>query len=139
MESTEVRNAPVDADRSIPELLQKLATQTTKLVRQEIELARAELMLTAKQAAGAGAAIGIAAVLALGAFGALTAAFIAALSLALPLWGAALIVAAVYGLIAVAAVMMARASLKKMRPPEQTIRTIKEDVAAVQVGIRRGR
>lgn len=139
MESTDRHAIPIDANRSIPELLQRLAADTTRLVRQELELARAELMQTAKQAAGAGAAFGVAAVLALGAFGALTAAFIAALSLALPIWAAALIVAVVYGVIAGTAVMMARASLQKMRPPEQTIRTIKEDVAAVQIGIRRGR
>jgi hypothetical protein len=37
------RPSPAQADRSIPELLQKLAMETTLLVRQELQLAQAEL------------------------------------------------------------------------------------------------
>ncbi|MBV9720126.1 MAG: phage holin family protein [Candidatus Eremiobacteraeota bacterium] len=134
-------DAPAEADRSIPELLQKLAAETSLLVRQEVELARAEILATLKKAAAPGAAFGVAAIFALGAFGALTALLIIALGLVLPLWASALIVTCLYAAIAAFAVRNGRAELKKIGTPvpQQTMKTIKEDIATVQSSIRRGR
>lgn len=50
---------PAEADRSIPELLQKLASETTQLVRQELRLARAEVMEAVDDAKPAATAFGL--------------------------------------------------------------------------------
>ena len=135
-----MRDAPVEAGRSIPELLQRLASETSLLVRQEIELARAETLDMLRKARRPAMSFGLAAVLALGAFGALTALLIAAIAVALPVWLSALIVTAIYAGVAGAGVAAGRRSLEQMSSPlpKQTIKTVKEDVATVKAGIRRG-
>ncbi len=121
-------------DESLPQLLRQLSTETTTLVRQEIDLAKVELSEKAK-AVGAGAAmLATAAVFALGAFGALTALFITALALVLPVWAAALIVTVVYAVIALIAAQRGRKQLVSAAPvvPEQTAQTVKEDIEWVR-------
>jgi hypothetical protein len=117
-------------DRSLGELLKQLSEQTTRLVHQELELAKAELTQKGKQA-GAGAGLfGGAGAIGLAALGALTACFILALNALMPAWLAALIVAVVYGIIAFVLVKQGQAKLKAAGPPvpTQTIETVKEDV-----------
>jgi uncharacterized membrane protein YqjE len=118
-------------DESIAELVKRLAEQTNTLVRQEIELAKAELTEKGK-VAGAGAAMfGAAAVVALLALGALTAFLIALLATALDhTWLAALIVAIVYAVIAAPLVMRGRDRMREAGTPapEKTIESVKEDV-----------
>ncbi|HJW59380.1 MAG TPA: phage holin family protein, partial [Actinomycetota bacterium] len=71
-------------DRSLGELLKQLSQETTQLVHQELELAKAELTQKGKQA-GAGAGLfGGAGAIGLAALGALTACFILALSEVVP-------------------------------------------------------
>jgi hypothetical protein len=117
-------------DRSLGELLKQLSEQTTRLVHQELELAKAELTQKGKQA-GAGAGLfGGAGALGLAALGALTACFILALNAIMPAWLAALIVAVIYGAIAAFLALRGRDKVKQATPlvPEQTIETVKEDV-----------
>ena len=117
-------------DRSLGELLKQLSEQTTRLVHQELELAKAELTQKGKQA-GAGAGLfGGAGTIGLAALGALTACFILALNAVMPAWLAALIVGVVYGIIAFVLVKQGQAKMKAAGPPvpEQTIETVKEDV-----------
>src|SRR3954451_6935738 len=91
-----------NGDASIGELAKQLSEQTTLLVRQELELAKTELAIKGKRAGAGAGMFGGAGVLGLYALGALTAAAIAALSLAMDTclamdtWLAALIVAVVY-------------------------------------------
>jgi uncharacterized membrane protein YqjE len=125
-------------DRSLGELLKQLSEQTTRLVHQELELAKAELTQKGKQA-GAGAGLfGGAGALGLAALGALTACFILALNAVMPAWLAALIVAVVYGIIAFVLVKQGQAKMKAAGPPvpEQTIETVKEDVAWAKTQMR---
>jgi uncharacterized membrane protein YqjE len=117
-------------ERSLPELLKRLSVETTQLVHQELDLAKVELTQKGRQA-GAGAGLfGTAAGLGLAGLGALTACIILALNAALPAWLAALIVAAVYGVIAAVLALRGRDRVKQATPlaPEQTIETVKEDV-----------
>jgi uncharacterized membrane protein YqjE len=126
---------------SIPELLRRLSSETTTLVRQEIDLATVELTEKAK-AAGAGAALfGVAALFGIGAFGALTACAIAALALVVPVWAAALIVAAVYAIVALIVAQSGRSKLAHATPvvPQQTTQTVKEDVEWVKTRAQSGR
>jgi uncharacterized membrane protein YqjE len=117
-------------DRSLGELLKQLSEQTTRLVHQELELAKAELTQKGKQAGTGAGLFGGAGALGLAALGALTACFILALNAVMPAWLAALIVAVVYGIIAFVLVKQGQAKLKAAGPPvpEQTIETVKEDV-----------
>ncbi len=116
-------------ERPLGELLKQLSQETATLVRQEIELAKAEVATTGKRAgigAGMVGAAGIVGFLALGAF---TAFLILVLNTFMPPWLAALIVTLVYG--AVAGVLALRGKDKVMEatpPAPQTVETVKEDI-----------
>jgi len=133
-------NAPPYAELPLPELLRQLSSDTAILVQQEIALARAELTERTKTVARAATGFGIAAVLGLGAFLALTTMIIALLALVVPLWAAALIVTIVYGVIAGMGALSGKKALASGGAPiPQTIETLKEDAKAVRAGIDRGR
>jgi hypothetical protein len=117
-------------DRSIGELFSKLSNETSTLIRQEMELARAELTEKGKEAGkGAGLFGGAGAVGLLGA-GALTAGIILLLDLAIAAWLAAIIVGLVYVGIAALLGLQGRDRIKRATPPlpEQTVDNVKEDV-----------
>jgi hypothetical protein len=121
-------------ERSMSELLKTLSEQTTALVRQEVELAKAEMTAKGRELGLGASMFGAAAVVGLFAFGALTACIVLALSLALAGWLAALIVAAVYGATAGALALVGRRRTQAGGPPvpEQAIESTKEDVAWVR-------
>ena len=117
-------------DRPVGELVKELAGQTSTLVRQEIQLAQAEVATKGKLAGrGAGLLAGAAGA-ALLALGALSAVLIAALDTAMPLWLAALIVTVLWGAIAAVFAARGRKELQQAAPPvpEQTVETVKEDI-----------
>jgi uncharacterized membrane protein YqjE len=117
-------------ERPIGELLKQLSEETTRLVHQEIELAKAELAQKGKQAGMGAGLFGGAGVIGFLALAALTTCFILALDAAMPAWLAALLVAVVYAAIAAVLAMQGRNKVKQATPPvpEQTIETVKEDV-----------
>ena len=121
-----------DADlreRPLPELMKQLAQETTTLVRQEIDLAKAEVTEQGKQAGKGAGIFGAAGVIGLLALGSLTACFVMALDEAMPGWLAALIVAAVYGAIAGMLALTGRNKVQEATPPApQTVETLKEDI-----------
>src|SRR5215216_2104115 len=117
-------------ERPLGELLRQVAEQTTRLVRQELELAKAELTQKGKQA-GAGAGLfGGAGAIGFLALAALTTCFILALNAVMPAWLAALLVAVVYGVIAAVLAMRGRAKVKQafLFEDTETTETVKEDV-----------
>lgn len=116
-------------ERSVPELIRELSQQTGTLVRQELALARAELTQTGRRAGLGIGELGGAAVVGLFALACLAVCAIAALALALPVWLAALIVAAALtGVAGVLALRGKRQVAEAMPPlPDQTIETVKED------------
>ena len=128
-------------DRSLGELLKQLSQETTRLVHQELELAKAELTQKGKQAGAGAGMFGGAGALGLAALGALTACFILALNAVMPAWLAALLVAVVYGIIAFVLVKQRQAKMKAAGPPvpEQTIETVKEDVEWAKTQMRSDR
>lgn len=118
-------------DESIGQLLSDLSSDTSRLMRQEVALAQAELKQKAKAAGkGAGMLAG-AAVTGLAMLGALTAFLIVLIDLVTPLWAAALAVTVLWGLVAAVLAMTGRKEMQRATPakPEQTIETIKEDVS----------
>ena len=122
--------APELADRSIPDLLKQLSQETTTLVKQELDLAKAEVKQQGKQAGKGAGFLGGASLMGLGAFGALTTFFIAGLGDLLDnTWLAALIVALVYGAIAAFLALRGKDKIQEATPPApQTVDTLKEDV-----------
>ena len=114
-------------DQSIGELLKQLSEQTATLVRQELDLARAEMQQKGKRAGVGIGMIGAGGVLALAAVGALTATLILVLAEWMDAWIAALIVTLVY---AAVLALQGKEKVGEANPPvpEQTIETVKEDV-----------
>jgi uncharacterized membrane protein YqjE len=116
-------------DRGIGELVKDLASQTSTLVRQELQLAQAEVTEKGKLAGRGAGLLGGAAVAALLALGALTACLIAALDGAVPLWAAALIVTVLWAVAGAVLARAGRAALQNATPPApQTVETVKEDI-----------
>ena len=117
-------------ERPIGDLVKQLAGQTSTLVRQELDLAKAEMSQKASVAGKGAGLLGGAAVGGLLAAGALTACLILALDEVIPDWLAALIVALVMGAIAAVLALQGRNRIRAATPPvpEQTVETVKEDV-----------
>lgn len=117
-------------DHSIAQLVKELAAGTSILMRLELQLAKLEMTQKGKQAGVAAGMLGGAGLLALYALGALTLCFIAALATGISVWLAALIVAVMYGVIAVVLALLGRQRIRRAAPPlpQQTIETVKEDV-----------
>ncbi|MFD5494494.1 phage holin family protein [Streptomyces sp. NPDC001812] len=119
---------------SVGELVGQATEQVSRLVRQEVALAKVELAEKGRRAGRGGGMLGAA-----GAFayaGLLATAFTggAALSLVLPVWAAALIITAVLFVIAAVLAALGRAELKKATPaaPEQTLGSVKADVEEIK-------
>ena len=117
-------------ERPIAEVAKDLTSDLSLLVRQEIELAKAEMVEKGRTAAPGLGMFGGAGVFGLCAAGALTGCLVLLLSLFLADWAAALIVGVV---LAAVAFVLARQGKERVadagKPvPEQTIETVKEDV-----------
>jgi MFS family permease len=121
---------PEPSLRSVGEVLGDITSDLSTLLRQEIELAKAETTLKAKTAGKGAGLIGAGAVIGLLAAGALTAFLIMLLDGALANWLSALIVAVVFAAIAGALAMAGKNRIQRATPPvpEQTVETVKEDV-----------
>jgi uncharacterized membrane protein YqjE len=117
-------------ERPIGDLLKQLSQETTTLVKQELDLAKAEVAQKGQQAGKGAGMFGGAGVMGFLALAALTAALIMAIDKAVPNWAAALIVAAVYAAIAGVLALQGRNKLKEATPPvpEQAVESVKEDV-----------
>ena len=128
-------------DRSVGELLKQLSEETSTLVKQELDLAKAEMTEKGKSAGVGAGFIGGGALLGLGAFAAFTTFLIALIQTAVNhTWLAALIVTAVYGAIAAFLALRGKNKIQEAVPPapEQTVETLKEDVEWAKTQTRSG-
>jgi hypothetical protein len=127
---SDIRDRHASQDASLGELAKQLSDQTSRLVHQEIELAKAELTVKGKRAGLGAGMFGGAGVFGLYALGALTATAILALSTAVAAWLAALIVTVVLAAIAGVLALQGRTKVQQATPPvpEQTTESVKEDV-----------
>jgi len=122
--------APTGEERKVGEILGDIADDLTTLVKQEIDLAKTEAKAEVKRA-GKGAGLlggaGVSGYLAL-LFLSLTVMFV--LDIWMNIAWAALIVTAVWGVVAAVLASSGRKELKELNPKlETTQRTLKEDVA----------
>ena len=133
-------SAPDRADvgsQTTSELVNRLSTQVSALVRGELALARSELQAKGKRlGAGAGLAGG-AGVLAIGGLLAFLAAAIAALALVLPVWASAVIVGVVLMIIAGVLGLLGRKQIQQATPPlpEQAMHGVQDDIAVIKKGL----
>ena len=128
-------------ERGTGELLRELSDHTTTLVRQEIELAKAELGEKGRKAGLGAGMFGGAGLFGVFALAALTTCIIVALDSAMPLWLAALIVAVVYGAIGAVLALQGRKRVQEAGPPvpEQATESVKEDVQWAKTQAKSGR
>jgi hypothetical protein len=126
--------APAPRKRSLIELVTSVPTLVRELVQREIDLLKAEMLAKVK-ALGIGAGlIAVALVVLLGMLGVLLTAAILALSLVMPGWLAALLVAAVLLIVAVILALIGYRVLKKGIPPVPTesIDSVRRDIQAIK-------
>ena len=123
------RTEPLPSQQSMPELVRSIATDTSTLLRKEMELGKQEIVeaVTARlKAAGSLAAVGLLFMFML-IFLALAGA--AALDIVLPSWASRLIVAGGFLILALPVALFGLRRLKRPSlAPEETKRTMKEDV-----------
>ncbi|WP_197518761.1 phage holin family protein [Mycobacterium sp. ACS1612] len=121
------------AEPTIGELMGQLSSQVSRLIRDEMRLAEKEFQQSAKHAGIGAGLFSVAGLLAF--FGAATviAAAVAALSLVLPVWAAALIVGAVLILAAGIAAFAGRSQAKEVTPAApRTVETVKADIQEIK-------
>lgn len=118
-------------EKSTKELAGDLARQTSTLIHQELDLARADIRDKAKVAGAGAGAMGVAAVTGLFGLACATAAGIAALSLVWPIWAAALLAAALYTVLAGILAGAGVVGIKKASGPvaADAIESTKEEAA----------
>jgi hypothetical protein len=115
---------------STAELVKDLSREVSELVRQEIALARAEMMQKGRKAGRGAGMLSGAAVLGLAAVGGSMATLILLLDIVMPAWLAALIVTAAYAAVAAVLGLRGKEEISEAGPPapEQTVESVKEDV-----------
>jgi Putative Actinobacterial Holin-X, holin superfamily III len=116
--------------RPVGELLKQLSQETTTLVKQELDLAKAEVSEKGKQAGIGAGMFGGAGVGGLLALIFLSLAAVAALDTGMPTWLAALVVGVVWAAVAGVLALQGRSKVRQATPPapEQAIESTKEDV-----------
>ncbi len=121
------------SEASVSELMTRLSWQTSRLLRDETRLAQREFVESVKHAGMGAGLFSAAGLLALFGLGGVITAAIAALSLALPVWAAALIVAGILFAIAAGAGLVSKKQLGQASPnPEMTIANVKHDIDEVK-------
>jgi uncharacterized membrane protein YqjE len=125
-------------DRSLQELWAEFSEEASTLIRKEVELARVEMKESASKVAQAGAMFTAAGIVAFLALQALSVALGFGLATFLPDGVAALVVGVLYLVLAGAAAAGAKRRVANVSGPQQTMRTIKDDVQVAKESLSRG-
>ena len=117
-------------DQGVGDLVKELSSQVSTLVRQEVELAKAEVGEKGKKAGVGAGMFGGAGVAGLLMLASLTAFAILVLQIFLPDWAAALIVTVAWAAVAAVLALKGRQKMQEVGTPvpEQTIESVKEDI-----------
>lgn len=131
----------VHDDASVGELLTRLSEQSSRLVRDELALAKVEITSKVRHAGVGAGLFSAAGVLAWFGLGTLITTAILALSLALHAWLSALVVTVVVFAAAGVAALMGRRQVQEAAPPvpRETIDSVERDVAEVKEASHHGR
>ena len=129
------------SEPSTAELVQRATEQISRLVRDELALARVELTQKGKHAGIGIGLFGGGGVMALYGTGALVATVILLLALVMPAWLAALIVAVALFVLAGILALVGKKQVSRAVPPvpEATVRSVRADVDTVAAAVKDGR
>lgn len=122
------------AQEPVGDLVQRASQQLSQLVRDEMRLAQAEMTEKGKRFGKGGGLFGGAGLVGVLTLQALVATVIAALSLAMDVWLAALIVTGVLAAVTALMAALGKQQISKASPPtpEQTVDSVKADVAEIK-------
>jgi uncharacterized membrane protein YqjE len=123
------QGGPTVPERTITDIVKDTLTNIQDIIRSEVQLAKIEVKEEATKASAAAVMFGVAAVTGLLGFAFCCLCIVYALALVLPAWAAALIVGVGLFIIAGVAFSIGRERWKKVKMPEKTIFTVKEDIA----------
>jgi uncharacterized membrane protein YqjE len=129
------------SDRSTGELVKLAAEQVSRLVRDELKLAQAELAEKGKRAGIGVGLFGGAGVFVVYGVGVLLAAAVLGLATVLPAWLSALIIGVVLFVVAGVLALIGRGQVKHAVPPAPTeaVRNVKADIGAITEAVKEGR
>ena len=126
------------SEPSTGEVVSQLTEQTSRLIRDELRLAQKEFQQSAKHAGIGAGLVGTAGLLAVIGLMTLVAAAVAALSLVLPVWAAAVIVAVVLFAAAGVAALLGKKQAEQVPPPTaESVESVKADIVEIK-GARHG-
>ena len=122
------------SERSTAQLVTQLSEQVSRLVRDELQLARLEMTRKGKQAGAGAGLLGGSGVVALYGLACLVACVIIAISGAIVAWLAALIVGAALLAVAGVAAILGRSRLQRATPPvpKQALGSVQADVQEIK-------
>ncbi|MCP3802462.1 phage holin family protein [Allokutzneria sp. A3M-2-11 16] len=125
-----------NAEPTTGELVSQLSEQVSRLVRDEMRLAQAELKEKGKRAGMGAGAFGVSGILALYGLAAVFAGIVLLLALGMAPWLAAFVVGAALLLIAGVLALVGKKQLAKAVPPvpEQAIANVRQDITALKEG-----
>ncbi|MGI8880613.1 MAG: phage holin family protein, partial [Jatrophihabitans sp.] len=128
--------APSDREPSLGELVSQLSEQTSRLVRDELRLAQAEMTAKGKKAGIGAALFGGAGLMALYGVACLVAAAILALAGPVPDWAAALIVGGVLLAVGGVAALIGKRDVSQATPPvpAEAVAGLKQDLHTLKPG-----
>jgi len=134
------RSSPTEPrEASAGELVRQATEQISRLVRDELALARAELTEKGKRAGVGTGLLGGGGLVALYGVAALLTAVVLGLAEVMPAWLAALIVAIVLFAVAGVLAVLGRTKVRQATPPvpEESVRSVKADINEVKERARR--
>ncbi|MFF4762376.1 phage holin family protein [Streptomyces sp. NPDC001292] len=125
---------PSAGEHSVGELVHRATEQLSQLARQEMALAKLELTEKGRRMGRGGRLLGAAGAVGYVGLIALAGTATAALSLALPVWAAALIVTAVLFAVAGVLALVGRAQLRRAAPPrpQEALGSVKADIETIK-------
>jgi hypothetical protein len=127
---TRPASAPSVDEQSLGELVSTATRDLSVLVRKEVELAKVEITDEVKRAGvgagflGGAGAVGLLAVI----FLSFAAAFGISEGAGLPFWAGFICIGGLYGMLAGGLALMGLGALVRLKPPQRTIRTVKDDI-----------
>lgn len=117
------------ASASTGELISQLSSQTSRLIRDEMRLAQKEFQESAKHAGLGAGLFSVAGLFAFLGLSTMIAAAVAALSLVLPVWAAAVVVGLLLFVTAGIAALVGRGQAREVTPAApRTVETVKADI-----------
>ncbi|MDH6546463.1 hypothetical protein M2164_000757 [Streptomyces sp. SAI-208] len=122
------------AQEPVGELVQRASQQLSQLVRDEMRLAQAEMTQKGKRFGKGGGLFGGAGLMGVLTLQALVATAIAALSLVMDVWAAALIVTGVLAVVTAVMAALGKQQIGKASPPtpERTMDSVRADVTEIK-------